>query len=116
MLFAKHSTVLALGGALGLIRRKYEDRRHVDRRASPLAILDDFGGTSHPPPSPPSIDCMPWQDHQKALAVAYQKYSMLDPVAGKPSFGLEEWKVNINICLKCRMGWTELSDRWPSPF
>lgn len=45
----------------------------------------------------PSTECVPCQDHQKALAVAYQKYSMLDPVAGKPSFGLEEWKVN-NIC------------------
>eukprot|EP00752_Nemacystus_decipiens_P001778 g1718.t2 len=36
------------------------------------------------------------QDHQKALAVAYQKYSMLNPVAGKPSFGLEEWKTFTN--------------------
>ncbi|CAM9275025.1 unnamed protein product [Scytosiphon promiscuus] len=32
------------------------------------------------------------QDHQKALGIAYQKYSLLNPVAGKPSFGLEEWK------------------------
>eukprot|EP00903_Cladosiphon_okamuranus_P005365 g5358.t2 len=36
------------------------------------------------------------QDHQKALSVAYQKYSMLNPVAGKPSFGLEEWKTFTN--------------------
>ncbi len=37
-----------------------------------------------------SLTC---QDHQKALSVVYQKYSMLNPIAGKPSFGLEEWKV-----------------------
>lgn len=35
------------------------------------------------------------QDHQKVLAAVYQKYSMLDPIGGKPSFGLEEWKVNV---------------------
>lgn len=34
------------------------------------------------------------QEHQKALAIIYQKYSLLDPIAGKPSFGLEEWKVS----------------------
>lgn len=33
------------------------------------------------------------QEHQKVLATVYLKYSLLDPVAGKPSFGLEEWKV-----------------------
>lgn len=36
---------------------------------------------------------LPLQEHQKALATVYQKYSLLDPIAGKPSFGLEEWKV-----------------------
>lgn len=46
----------------------------------------------HAHPCPPPLI----QDHQKALAVVYQKYSMLDPVAGKPSFGLEEWKVGRN--------------------
>ncbi|CAM9629318.1 unnamed protein product [Sphacelaria rigidula] len=28
--------------------------------------------------------------------MAYLKYSLLDPVAGKPSFGLEEWKVFLS--------------------
>ncbi|CBJ27259.1 flagellar associated protein [Ectocarpus siliculosus] len=36
------------------------------------------------------------QEHQKALGIVYQKYSMLDPIAGKPSFGLEEWKTFTN--------------------
>lgn len=39
-------------------------------------------------------DCLTLQEHHKALATVYHKYSMLDPVAGKPTFGLEEWKVN----------------------
>lgn len=38
--------------------------------------------------------CVMIQEHQKALTMIYQKYSLLDPVAGKPSFGLEEWKVS----------------------
>ncbi|CAB1121297.1 unnamed protein product [Ectocarpus sp. CCAP 1310/34] len=36
------------------------------------------------------------QEHQQALGIVYQKYSMLDPIAGKPSFGLEEWKTFTN--------------------
>lgn len=40
-----------------------------------------------------SPECLTLQDHHKALATVYHKYSLLDPVAGKPTFGLEEWKV-----------------------
>ncbi|CAM9278761.1 unnamed protein product [Discosporangium mesarthrocarpum] len=33
-----------------------------------------------------------FQDHNRALHHVYRKYSLLNPVAGKPFFGLEEWK------------------------